>query len=68
MSNPTVVVSTFRRVWKDIDTPQGPDMQVRWAGHNMVTGEVTLEYREKPTVAKLEELGISREESDRGVF
>lgn len=68
MSEPTrVIVNTHRKVWVTVPTElANRDVQVRYAGHNAVTGELTLEYRDKPTVHELEEQGITREESDNG--
>lgn len=71
ISRVVISCSTSSRRWTDIHTPTGPDMQVRWAGH---TGrgdgagpyEVTLEYRVKPSLAELDALGITREQSDGG--
>jgi hypothetical protein len=41
------------RNWMDLPTPEGPDLQVRWAGHvgtadGLGITEVTLEWRVKP--------------------
>jgi hypothetical protein len=50
--------------WVDIPTPQGPDIQVRQVG-GAAPPTAVLVWRTKPSIAELEERGISREESDR---
>lgn len=66
-----VEISTAR--WTDIPTPAGPDMQVRLVSSEMSldseTGEVItkIDWRVKPSLAWLDERGITREESDRDV-
>jgi hypothetical protein len=63
-----LTVSTFQRVWVTVPTElANREPQVRYAGHNAITGEVYLEYRDQPTTHDLEARGITREESDRGV-
>jgi hypothetical protein len=66
----TVPCTMESRRWVDVPTSQGPDVQVRWAGHTGTADgrgavEVTLECRPKPTLAELDEQGVTREESDR---